>query len=769
MALTLGVQPETIRVRHARLQGTGDGLRAQPWLESALADLSPIPAGRTSREVLIVRRLAPTVPLRPARKAESNRFIQVVAAGLERCRREAGRPWLDHPSNQARAVLFTDEAELAACGVRDGLRGSLAEHWWRHPVLEDLTLREWWRRHLLPRGDLLPPVLSLLAGQGWVIPWVTRLSDRELEGAAQAVATAHDLTSSTAREDLSQSPDDGSVVAELRTPGPRSLGIAYVQLEALVPEVRQVTGSRAGARFLALGLALQRDPVWTRGAALRLALPVLDSEAPTSVDETAKAAGPVATDPFAKACREGRPLIENDTAEPRGPPVDSVPPRHVATTASATHPTSDPTKGEPHMPSAVTLPGYPPGPVLSRAADAPGPIPAVPDRMAKAVRVITDVEPRPGAAPKSAAVRPDLAGVPTSRQSSAETDDRAGHPRPASAVPRLDAEGPEQMAAGTSEVRDGEADDGLIQREPASSAKQSPLAADLDWPAPMATSIETPHGGLFYLLNLALALGLYGDFTQPRRPGIGLSPWDWLALVGRAWLGRTLQRDPLWGLLARLAGRSPGQTPGGGFASATLWTVPEEWLVPWGAAGPISVQTRRGRLQLQHLAGFLLADVPREPGTGVVEQAGHLCAGWPVLGQARLVRVPLQPRRKRSRPTQRPSAFGPRGTNLPAQRTLRPGMEAPVGRLPADRALARWLTWLLPYLEARLALALGAEDPTAAPNLVCRHRARIEISATALDVHLSLAELPITLRIAGLDRDPGWIPAAGRSVAFHFL
>jgi hypothetical protein len=31
-----------------------------------------------------------------------------------------------------------------------------------------------------------------------------------------------------------------------------------------------------------------------------------------------------------------------------------------------------------------------------------------------------------------------------------------------------------------------------------------------------------------------------------------------------------------------------------------------------------------------------------------------------------------------------------------------------------------------------------------------------------------LATLPIELRIAGLDRDPGWIPSAGRSISFHF-
>jgi hypothetical protein len=31
-----------------------------------------------------------------------------------------------------------------------------------------------------------------------------------------------------------------------------------------------------------------------------------------------------------------------------------------------------------------------------------------------------------------------------------------------------------------------------------------------------------------------------------------------------------------------------------------------------------------------------------------------------------------------------------------------------------------------------------------------------------------LAEHPIELRMAGLDRDPGWVPAAGRHIVFHY-
>jgi hypothetical protein len=50
---------------------------------------------------------------------------------------------------------------------------------------------------------------------------------------------------------------------------------------------------------------------------------------------------------------------------------------------------------------------------------------------------------------------------------------------------------------------------------------------------------------------------------------------------------------------------------------------------------------------------------------------------------------------------------------------------------------------------------------------VCRY-GRVTTTPAHLDVHFSLAAHPIDIRMAGLDRDPGWIPAAGRHVAFHF-
>jgi hypothetical protein len=81
--------------------------------------------------------------------------------------------------------------------------------------------------------------------------------------------------------------------------------------------------------------------------------------------------------------------------------------------------------------------------------------------------------------------------------------------------------------------------------------------------------------------------------------------------------------------------------------------------------------------------------------------------------------------------------------------------------------LRRWLNWMVPYLRARLSLALAVDEDDAM-SLLLRRRCRIELSDGRLDAFFSLQDHPIEIRLAGLDRNPGWVPAAGRFVAFHF-
>jgi hypothetical protein len=143
--------------------------------------------------------------------------------------------------------------------------------------------------------------------------------------------------------------------------------------------------------------------------------------------------------------------------------------------------------------------------------------------------------------------------------------------------------------------------------------------------------IQTAFGGIFYLINLAIYLGYYEDFSTPEEPGIDLPIWDFLAQTGRELAGKPLLKDPVWRFLQSLGEGEP----------------------------------------------------------------------WEQL----------------------------------------------------DEAMVRIRGWLTERV----------------PDFTLEHAARVTLSDTRLDIFLFLDELPVEIRIARLDRDPGWIPAAGRWIAFHFL
>lgn len=189
--------------------------------------------------------------------------------------------------------------------------------------------------------------------------------------------------------------------------------------------------------------------------------------------------------------------------------------------------------------------------------------------------------------------------------------------------------------------------------------------------------VTTRLGGVFHLVQVGQAAGLYGDFTTPTAPGIALDVWDFVALTSRA-LGAGLGRDPVWRLLADLAGRDPATPPGSGFRPR-MWRAPRDWPVPAEAPGP-----------WRRIAGESSA-----------------------------------------------------------------------------AARERWLRHLTSYLRLRLAGAL-AVPPSRAGRTLCRRPARVHVTPTRVDVVSELADHPIEVRLAGLDRDLGYVPAAGLTIGFEF-
>jgi hypothetical protein len=259
--------------------------------------------------------------------------------------------------------------------------------------------------------------------------------------------------------------------------------------------------------------------------------------------------------------------------------------------------------------------------------------------------------------------------------------------------------------------------------------------AQLEGETSVTHTVSTQLGGIFYLLQPALIIGHYGDFSRPCEPGLALSPWDWLALVATHLVPRVSSRDPVWGLLARLAGRSAGEPPGRGFHAPRCWRVPPLWLEalplprrPW------SWTVRDNRLLVRHPLGFAIIDIP--------------VRGDP----SRQLSAELRP-------------YGPQAV-VPAAHAL-PVRSRPLGaRLTPS--VARWREWTGEYVHAWLCCALGMPRRAAVGAFVIRRSAQVRATAERVDVTLALDDLPFEIRVAGLDLDPGWIPATGRIVAFHY-
>ncbi len=234
-------------------------------------------------------------------------------------------------------------------------------------------------------------------------------------------------------------------------------------------------------------------------------------------------------------------------------------------------------------------------------------------------------------------------------------------------------------------------------------------------------------------MNAALRLSLYGDFSHPLDRAIACSPWRLLLTAGRTWCGRAFRTDPLAAWLIRRDGDARVERA----PLDDRWRLPVPWLAPFaGMAGAWRAIWQDGRVRLVHPAGFITMDEPAMPSQ---------CEALVAAELARLGMV--------SPPSVRHVVVSRRG------RAVRHQHGCPS---------ALW-----PYLSARLALALGlagggARAGRRRASVMLRLPARVEDGGDRVDVHLPLDVLPLTVRLAGLDRDPGWIPAAGCDLRFHF-
>ncbi len=273
----------------------------------------------------------------------------------------------------------------------------------------------------------------------------------------------------------------------------------------------------------------------------------------------------------------------------------------------------------------------------------------------------------------------------------------------------------------TPTIADDRAPDRSVDTSPvqALSSPALPLVSETPWnpfadspreqvPAPLSEpreAFDTGFGGLVFLINAFLAMGLYPDFTRPLDPALPLPPLALADRLGCHWFGARYRRDPLhrWIMRRGAAGALPRR-----------WRVEPDWLIPFGGG-----RAWHDGSTLWHTAGFPLA---------------NRVAATPARRLARALSVPL-------------------GSSVSGRAGRR-----------ADQDPA-WLACLALFLAARFRRA-AAEDALTPATLAIP--ARVVIGEARLDVRFALGALPLALRLAGLDRDPGWLPAEGRDVRFHF-
>ncbi len=667
----LGNQPTVIGRVRVRA-GIHDSLLTQLRIGRLLDPIELRPARLPSSAILCIRTLRDPLPgslrLDQSDVRPPPAWQEALRSMLDRLAAQAWRPAREAVPASAEAVVFLDRSELLACLASDWCEGSVVTRWWWRSLLKQgaatQIVKELWRRD----PQYVPAALQQLASKNKAADFVRALSDSEARQFLRGVAQSFSLPALTRELDNFETAENADrdaldfnqATTAARTDNGQPRIMAAAPWRPWVPECRAAELRPAQELFFGIALLLRRAPVKARAPEFQARVCEWQQEI-----FAARAGRSVTTAGQAQNRRNAAQFHEETSSAETAPPAsESVAPDHVVRESPAA------------------------GDVAETVSQS---LRAGPTNDEQLLRDQKTSQPAEEFASSSS-------GRPKHESAAMEANDspRTRH-------------GESQRSAKFLESRMAPRELPVTQTKPASSALDERLPAQTDEalaPSPTAFNpdselveewLETELGGVFYLINLGLFLGLYGDFTTPAEPGIQLNIWDFVALLGRELVGEEIESDAIWPLLQRLAQREAGDLLGGGFDSETV----------------SSFEFRVSSFELDEASNF-----------------------------------EAEPELRHKNPNSEP--------------------ETQNSKLETSPAVAAWLERLMPYVCTRLRQALGLTEADDPGPLVCGHRARVCLTPTHLDVFFSLAELPVEIRLSGLDRNPGWVPAAGRFVAFHF-
>lgn len=604
-----------------------DRVDARARLERALGGVQWRPTGLGPSAILIVRRLRDPMPgsldLDRDRTPRTGPWERAVTASLAALARRAARPSRGPVPADAEAVLLNDRSELLACLAADWCDGSAIARWWWRGLLGRAEVATAVASEWTTSPEFVPAAIATLARRGLAVRFAGLL------GADVSMRLVDEIV--------------------------RRFGLA--ELDARIAPI--AAERRSLSREVQSDVS--RDSAPTRVGARPAPRPIARRSRAAAGRDVERVRTMLAPEAFAPSLSLERRLLLGVALAVARAPAEARERRMAEALVHAL-------VGEPAGPI-----DHPDEVVPVAAAEVTNPIRAVP-RPAGAATVYDS------AAHVEPLVEPDPADEPTGRAGPPPTERVERRAR--SAPPPEESARP-IVAPREREPVDPRTGDRDPRPEPNRSERRRDTEPTLEDIATIELAVDTELGGLFCLVNVALALGLYGDFTMPLAPCVELPIWDLLSLMGQELVGPRIETDPVWPLLARLSGRSAVSRPAERFRPDPDWKIPQRWLDTFPES---------------------------------------------------------------------------------ADRTW---IECPAIDDTGD-PLARWTRLVAALVRARLALALGLATTDELPRDLLGRAARVEVGPARLDVRFSLDELPVAVRLAGLDRDPGWVPAAGRVIAFHY-
>ena len=253
--------------------------------------------------------------------------------------------------------------------------------------------------------------------------------------------------------------------------------------------------------------------------------------------------------------------------------------------------------------------------------------------------------------------------------------------------------------------------------------------------------ITTGLGGILYLLNLTGWLELSTWLENKLNLSTKISPWGLLEIIAEKLLGKNkvdYKKDAIWDLLRVLDGRECKRIDVG---TMKEYRLPEKWFnAVYSKGESFCWFSDKARLCVWAASGYVIVDVARNKKSDYMQAKNILASYSYEHAQDKHKSMLVQ---------------GEKFIFVPEK------------KMATEILPGQWLDYLMSYISHRLRLACGSEaDDLFLSILKCR--GHIHVTSCHIDFIAPLENISLSARLAGLDRDPGWIAEVARVVLFHF-